>query len=391
MTKIILPLQQHVGRPCKPIVQQGEKVKRGQLLAIPAGLGANLHASFTGKISEIAETHIAIETEQEENLTTYLPLPKNLNKLETIASAGIVGAGGAGFPTAVKLSRQLPQGVFIANGAECEALFGHNVRLMQEEAAKLVRGIKYCMEITKAPRGFIALKEKHKDQVKALQKLVAQENNLELFFLPDLYPEGDERVLVREILGIELQPGQLPGEVNAVIDNVETIKHIVEAIEDGKPFIDKDLTIAGRVAKSGLVLFNVPLGTPVELLLHKAGGLIEPSGEIILGGPMTGKTGSLTSPLLKTMGGVLVAMPFPQEKRKMGILVCECGGSEARLQQIAVAMGAEVVAQKLCKRMVKVQDRYRCDKPGVCPGQAGAVLELKKQGAQVLLVGSCSQ
>ncbi len=390
MRRIRLPLQQHIGAPCLPIVQMGEEVHRGQLIASPQKLGASLHASFSGIIRKITPQEVEITPSAEQDFTSYVPIPKCKTKIASIAAAGIVGTGGAGFPTAEKLKVKIAQGVFIANAAECEPLLGHNIKQIEDNAHQLVRGIRYCMEITEAAKAYIAIKPKHKKAVLALIKAVLPERDIDVFGLPDMYPAGDERVIVREILGVELGPGELPSKFGICVDNVETIKHIVEAVEIGKPFIDKDVTVSGRVGQPGSVFMDVPLGTTAGDLIARAGGYVEPHGEIIRGGPQTGQACHPYAPLAKTTGAFLVAMPFPQEKRKAGILVCECGGSEERLNHIAREMGAQVVTKRLCKRMVEKNGRYRCDLPGVCPGQAEAVLALKKKGAQVLLIGTCS-
>lgn len=391
MKKIVLPLKQHVGGPCEAIVTVGDEVQRGQLIAKPKGLGANIHSSYRGVVKEITKDAIVIEASSHQDFTKFVKIPAGLSYLDAVKEAGVVGAGGAGFPTAVKLKTEISNGVFIANAAECEPLLGHNTKQCEEQAAQLVRGVKYCMEITKAPKAYIAIKPKHKKAVLALIKAVLHEPNIDVFRLPDMYPAGDERVIVREITGIELEPGQLPGTVGACIDNVETIKHIVEAIERRKPAIDKDVTVSGRVQKQHSVFVDVPIGTPAKDLLEQAGGYVNPHGEIVIGGPMTGRSGSEVSPVTKTSGAFLVAMPFPQETRKAGILICECGGSEERLTEIAESMGATVVAKERCKRMVEVDGRYRCSLPGVCPGQAEKVLAMKRAGAEVLVVGTCSQ
>lgn len=383
-------MKQHVGAPCEAIVKAGEEVKKGQLIAIPQGLGANLHASMHGVVEEITEEAIIILPHDEQS-HEYIQINETDNKLEAIREAGIVGAGGAGFPAHIKLKVDLQGGYVIANGAECEPVLAHNLKLMEEQPEVIVRGLKYIKEITNASKGYIAIKEKHKKAVAALKRACSIEKDIEVKFLPDMYPSGDERVIVREILGVELEPGKLPMEAKAVIQNVETLKHIVNAIELRKPYITKDLTVAGRVkdAKKGRVFLDVPLGEAVGKYIDLCGGYVKPYGDITLGGPFTGGPGREDSPVTKTLGGILVAMPFPQETRKIGILACECGAQEERLRTIAKAMGAEVVAEEKCKRMVEVNGRYRCDKPGVCPGQAEKVLKMKKKGIQVLLTGTC--
>jgi proline reductase-associated electron transfer protein PrdC len=308
-----------------------------------------------------------------------------------IREAGIVGAGGAGFPTAIKYKTDLKGGCVIANAAECEPILDHNTKMMELHPEYVVEGLKYVMEITNADKGYIAIKPVHKKACIAMGRACKNEPNIEVKFLPNMYPAGDERVIVREIMGVELEPGQLPLEANAVISNVETLKNVYFAIKDRKPVITKDVTVGGRVvdAIEGKVFFDQPLGMPVGHYIETAGGYIEPHGEIVIGGPFTGKKGEESTPLTKTSGGILVAMPFPQETRKVGILECECGANEARLREIAEEMGAEVVSTAKCKRMVEVNGRYRCDKPGCCPGQAETILGLRKEGAEVVLTATC--
>ncbi len=387
---IILQMKQHVGNACKPIVKPGEEVKKGQLVAVPEGLGANIHASVYGVIDTVTPEAVTIipHAEQPEE---YVKIPEFDNKLKAIEEAGVVGAGGAGFPTHIKLNVNLKGGCIILNGAECEPILSHNLQLMEESPEVLVRGIKYIKEITNADKGYIAIKEKHRKAVRALSKVCSLEKDIEIKFLPDLYPSGDERVIIRELLGITLEPGKLPLEVGAIVQNVETIKHVVNAIERRKPFITKDITVAGRVkeGKKGKVFLDVPLGYPVSHYIKLTGGYVQPFGEITLGGPYTGQAGREDTPISKILGGILVSMPFPQETRKMGILACECGAQEERLKEIATAMGAEVIAEEKCKRMIEVNGRYRCDSPGECPGQAETILTMKKKGIQVLLTGTC--
>lgn len=384
------PLKQHVGAPCKPIVNEGDEVKRGQKIAVPNGLGANIHSSVNGIIKSITDSEIIIEADENQP-KDYLPIKDTDDALEAIEEAGIIGAGGAGFPTHVKLKNKIPGGYAIVNAAECEPILEHNIYYLENHAEKIISGLKIIMDITEAEHGIIAIKAKHDKAIAKIKELIKNENNIEIKYLPDLYPAGDERVIVREILGIELKPGQLPGEAKAVIQNVETTKNIALAVQDRKPVIDKDVTVGGRVrdAREGKVYLEVPIGYPIKKLIEKSGGYVEPHGEIVLGGPFTGKHGDENAPVVKTLGGILVAMPFPQDKRKFGILACECGAQEDRLREIVKGMGGEVVAEIKCKRMKEVNGRYRCELPGICPGQASTVMSLKKQGAEVILTGSC--
>jgi len=386
--KIHIPLKQHVGGPCQAIVNVGDHVKRGQLVAVPAGLGANIHVSLSGVVEEITEMDIVVKLDKEQT-DDYVRLEKTDDYLQKIKDAGIVGVGGAGFPTGIKFSTQIPGGYLIANAAECEPILGHNVKFMEEQPEVLVRGMKYIMELTGAKEGYIAIKTKYRKALLALGKACKDEPNISVKILPNMYPAGDERVIVRETLGVILQPGQLPLEANAIISNVETIKHVVNAIEEDKPLIDKDLTVGGRVQNPSIFM-DVPIGLPISVFIEKAGGYINPHGEIVRGGPFTGRPAREEEPINKTTGGLLVAMPYPQEKEKVGILICECGAQEERLRQIADGMGAEVVSVQMCKRMKPDKNgRLRCELPGICPGQAEKVLKMKKDGAKAVIAGTC--
>lgn len=388
--KVRILLNQHIGNAAVPIVREKDEIMRGQLIAKPKGLGANIHSSVNGIIEKITDTAIEIKAFQQQS-ESFIKIKETKNYIEAIKEAGVVGAGGAGFPTHVKLDTQLDQGIVIANAAECEPTLKHNITLLEKNPQIVVRGLEYVMSITKAPQGIIAIKPKHKKALIGLAKVVKDKKNIKIKFLSNLYPSGDERVVLREILGVELKPGQLPLEANTIVCNVETLKNITLAIEERKPVIDKDITIGGRIqgCKQGKALLNVPIGILAEHIIQKAGGYVEPHGEIIMGGAFTGVLGDEKSPITKTTGGVAVAMPFPKDTRNIGILACDCGAQEDRLLQIAKGMGATVVAMERCKRMKKVKDRYRCEKPGVCPGQAQTVINLKKHGADAVLVGTC--
>lgn len=387
--KIILPLKQHVGVPTKPIVEIGNEVYRGDLISIPEGLGVNIHSSVSGKVLDVNDNNIVIEAYKEQP-KDYTRLKKNNDYLETIKDAGIVGSGGAGFPTFVKLKANLIEnGAVILNAAECEPILKHNMKRIEKDPELLIRGLKYIMEITKAPKGYIAIKPKNTKALIALGKAIEKERNIEIKYLPDMYPAGDERAVLRELFGITLEPGQLPLEANCVVSNVETVKNIALAIEERRPVITKDVTVGGRINSETKVFLDIPIGVSVKSVLKKCGDYVEPYGEIIFGGPFTGKPGNETSPITKTTGGLLVSMPFPQDNRKFGVLGCECGAQIDRLTEIVEAMEGEVVSSTNCKRMKEINGRYRCNEPGVCPGQAEKVIKLKNEGANVIVVGTC--
>lgn len=383
-------LQQHVGAPDKPLVKAGDTVKRGQLIAIPTKLGANIHASVSGKVAAVTNDRIEIEADEVQP-DDFMPIKETKDVLEAITEAGIVGMGGAGFPTGVKMKIDLKGGYLIANGIECEPLLNHNIKQLEENPEVIYRGLKYAMEITNASKGYIAIKAKNKKAIESI-KSVIDDRRIEIKTLPDLYPMGEERALVREILGKLLRPDQLPSAADAVVSNVETLSRICEAVEQRRPVISKNLTVIGKL-KSGRkahIFMDVPIGTPIRELIEEAGGIDGEYGEIIMGGPFTGKSVDIDSVVTKTTGGIIVTIPFPRERRKAGLLVCGCGANEARLREVAEKMGAPVVGVQRCKQVMDVRGGIKCENPGNCPGQAEKILNLKKSGAEVVIVGSCS-
>ena len=382
-------LRQHVGAPCEAIVKVGEKVKKGSLIAKPTGLGANIFSSVYGNVTEITEDAIIIERDEEQP-EEFLKL-EGEDKLQLIKDAGVVGMGGAGFPTAIKLGTKVKY--ILVNAAECEPLLHHNVDQMVDNTEMTIRGLKYVMEICGAEKGIFALKAKNQKAVDALVEGCKGNDSLDIHLLPDIYPMGEERAVVREVLGILLQPTDLPSVADAVVINVETLLRVAEAIELKKPCFSKNVTVVGKL-NGGVephVFMDVPVGTSVKELIERAGGIDGEYGEVIMGGPFTGKACELDAPITKTTGGIIVTQPFEDLKgEKMGLLVCACGGNEERMQDIAKKMNAEVVCVQKCKQAADVKGNLKCENPGNCPGQALKVMNIKKAGAKHILIGNCT-
>lgn len=382
-------LRQHVGAPTEPVVKIGDKVQKGTLISKPTGLGANIFSSVYGSVKEITNDAIIIEKDEDQP-EEFLKL-EGEDKLQLIKDAGIVGMGGAGFPTAIKLGTKVKY--ILVNAAECEPLLHHNVDQMVENTEMTIRGLKYVMEICEAEKGIFALKAKNEKAVEALVEGCKGDDSLDIHLLPDIYPMGEERAVVREVLGILLQPTDLPSVADAVVINVETLQRVAEAIELKKPCFSKNVTVVGKL-NGGVaphVFMDVPVGTSVKELIDMAGGIDGEYGEIIMGGPFTGKACELDTPITKTTGGIIVTEPFEDLKgEKMGLLVCACGGNEERMQDIAKKMNAEVVCVQKCKQAVDVKGNLKCENPGNCPGQALKVMNIKKAGAKHILIGNCT-
>jgi len=386
------PLKMHVGAPDIAIVKEGQEVKRGECIAEPNGLGAKIHASVTGKVSKITETEIVIEADDNQT-EEYVKIKEFDNIVDTVYEAGVVGAGGAGFPTHIKLKTQIPDGYIIANCVECEPVLGHNIKQLEENPEIVVKGIRYAMKATGAPNAYIGIKAKHKEAIASVNKYLKGDPSIKVKELIDIYPMGEERALIHAIFGVWLSTSQLPVEAKCVVLNGETLANIARAVDDRKPVIDKDITIAGKLTTGNKsnVLFQVPVGTKITTLIEKCGGIDGEYGEVIIGGPYTGKAENLEAAVVtKTSGGAIVTIELPIYEGPLGLLVCACGANEDRLRDIAGKMKSDVVGVAVCKNVEVVKGANKCKTPGDCPGQIAAIMQLKKQGAKRVLVANCS-
>jgi len=228
--------------------------------------------------------------------------------INRVREAGVVGAGGAGFPTQVKLQAQVER--VLGNGASCEPLLMSDPYLMEEEADRLLRGLLLAMECTGAPQGTLCLKGKHPKALAVLRDKVGRGayEKIDLFELADFYPAGDEQVLVYEVMRRVVPEGGLPLQVGAVVCNVETLLNIARAVEEGRPVIERYLTVGGEVGEP--LILKVPIGLSVGEVIEFAGGARLRDFRVVLGGPMMGQVVSdLSTPVSKTTSGILVLAP----------------------------------------------------------------------------------
>lgn len=392
MGNIQILLRQHVGAPCAAIVAAGDRVEKGTLIATPTGLGANIFSSVYGVVEEVLEDRIVIKPDEEQK-EEFIPIAEG-SKLDMVKAAGIVGMGGAGFPTGVKIGADLEGGYILINAAECEPGLRHNIQQLEEECDKVIRGVKYTMEISNAGKAIFAIKKKNEKAVQALKEALKAEDNISIHLLPDIYPMGEERAVVRECLGIELPPTDLPLAAKSIVINVETLARITEAIEERKPCFSKNLTVIGKLngGNEPHVFKDVPVGISVSDLIERAGGIDGEYGEIIMGGPFTGKATTLEAPITKTTGGIIVTIEFPDlHGATMGVLVCACGGDEARMRDIAQKMNANVVSVARCKQAAEMKNgALKCERPGNCPGQVKNSMQFKKDKCEYIIIGNCS-
>lgn len=338
----IIPLQQHIGAPCKPLVKVGETVKVGQKIGqAEAFVSAPVHSSVSGvvkKISPMASPTgmtvdcIHIESDGKNELHESVKPNKDLESLsqkevlEIIKEAGITGMGGAGFPTHVKLSPPPEKKIdtIILNGAECEPYLTADHRLMVEEPEKVVLGLKVIMKAVGVDKGFIAVENNKPDAIKALKGVVKKEANIELVSLKAKFPQGDEKRIINAVTGREVPSGGLPMDVGVVVDNVGTATAIGQAVEKGKPLFERIVTITGKGVKEPQNLI-VKIGTPFKDVIEQCGGFNGKPGKIIMGGPMMGLAQySIDVPVIKGTSGILVLSE--EEARPEPVQPCiKCG------------------------------------------------------------------
>ncbi len=342
--QVVLPLLQHIGAPCQPVVRKGDKVKVGSLIGKSVGfVSAQIHSSVSGTVLKIDKAMDAsgykrdavfIKVEEDaweeqidrsDELVTECSLtPKEI--LDRIAAAGIVGMGGATFPTHVKLTP--PPGtkaeLLIINGVECEPYLTSDHQLMMEKSDEILVGITLVMSVLNVQRAIIGIENNKKDAVSLFTKKVAAYPGIEVQPLKVQYPQGSEKQLIDALTGRQVPSGALPISVGAVVQNVGTLFAIYEAVQKNKPLVERVVTVTGKEVQRPCNL-RARIGTPLTKLIDAAGGLPENTGKVISGGPMMGKAlASVDIPVTKGTSGILM-LPTPEAKRKAMNDCIRCG------------------------------------------------------------------
>ncbi len=320
-TRVAIPLQQHIGAPCKPLVGKGDTVKVGQMIGEPVGaMSAAVHASVSGRVVGCEPCILASGTQQDcviidnDFKDEWKPLrpvenPESMSaeSLSDLARRmGIVGLGGATFPTAVKLS--VPAGkkvdTLILNGAECEPYLSADHRLMVEAADKIVSGARIIQKALGIERVLIGIENNKPDAIEALKKACAPYEQFSVIGLRVKYPQGGEKQLVYALTGKKVKMGGLPLDLGIIVSNVGTCHALCRAVYEGRPIVDRVVTVGGCVANPANYL--VRIGTPVEWLLDTSGGTLPETKMLIYGGPMMGQAISREDiPVTKGCSGIL--------------------------------------------------------------------------------------
>jgi len=318
--QVIIPMSQHIGNPCTPLVAVGDVVKKGQKIGDGQGLCVPVHASVSGRVVAIEQRRhpkgemvlaVIIENDFQNTLDETMTAYEDYTTLSAdeviaiIREAGIVGMGGATFSTSIKSAVEAQIDTLIANACECEPYITADDMMLRTNPEQVIAGMKIIGQVVKPSRMVLAIEDNKKEAIKVLKELLTADDKIELVVLPTRYPQGAERQLVQAVTGKEIVPGQLPPSVGCVVFNVATYEATYRAVCLGKPVTGRIVTVTGEAVKNP-GNFMVPMGMPMEELINAAGGLTEDVWKVINGGPMMGLAQEdLTAPVIKGTNAVL--------------------------------------------------------------------------------------
>lgn len=318
---LVIPMQQHIGAPCSPLVQVGDKVRKGQKIGDGEGLCVPVHASVSGTVIAVEPrphtsgrmvNAVVIENDFRNESVPAQGMEQPLDQLDAdavlhaIREAGIVGMGGAAFPGNVKAVSSMGHiDTLIANACECEPYITADDSLLRTKAEQVLQGMMILRQVLSPERVVLAVEDNKAQAIENLKQLLPEFPQIELAVLPTRYPQGAEKQLIQSLTGREVPPAQLPVSVGCAVFNVSTFAAIYRAVRLGTPLTERIVTISGE-AIAEPQNFIVPIGTPFHDLISVAGGLNEKTERVISGGPMMGFAQSdLAVPVIKATNSIL--------------------------------------------------------------------------------------
>ena len=318
---VVIPLSMHLGAPANAIVNVGDYVKMGQKIGEAAGfISAPVHSSVSGKVIAIQDLPhatrgtcpaIVIENDGKDTLDESIQPNKPLEELtpaeiiDIVKNAGIVGMGGAGFPTYVKLNPGKPIDAVLVNACECEPMLTADHRVLLEYADDIIFGLLAEMKTVAAPKGIIVIEENKPDAIALLREKTADIDSIEILEVATQYPQGGEKMLIKRAMGRSVPSGKLPADVGACVSNVSTVKAIADAIKTGMPLIERVTTVTGKYIPNPQN-FIVRVGTSVSELVEACGGISAEDVLVKAGGPMMGfPQTTLYTPIMKGSNGII--------------------------------------------------------------------------------------
>ena len=403
--KAYIPLIQHIGKACSPLVNTGDYVFLGQKIAsAEAHVFSPIHASVSGRVAGVQEwPHpvigrcgtIVIENDRQDRLSGNQGIresgevngltPEQIRNI--IFEAGIVGMGGASFPTHIKLNPPKPVDTLIVNGAECEPYLTSDYRLMVEKTEEILKGIELVVKCVGAKKVFIAIEDNKPDAIKAFEGQRVKGSKGQVRVLKTVYPQGGEKQLIKNILKKEVPQGKLPFDIGVLVHNVGTLFAIYEAVYLGKPLYERVVTVAGSCLQNPKNLL-ARLGTPIRELINSCAPLKEKPAKIIIVGPMMGIAQfSIDAPVIKSTTGVLLLNK--KEARMTEEEFCiRCGACIRECPAGLMPAMINLASQKEMWDKAKAYGALDCIECGlcgfVCPSNILLVQSIKRAKLEVL-------
>ena len=339
--EVVIPMSMHFGAPCTPLVKAGDLVKVGQKIGEFRGLGAPIHASVSGKVKAVEPRpysmggnmmSVVIENDFQDTISEEVKVPADPDALsvdemiEIVKQAGIVGMGGATFPTHVKISGGIGKvDTVLINGAECEPYITGDHRAMLERAEEIIGGCQYLAKMFGVDKVIIGVEDNKQNGIDMLNKVIAEQNApVVVEPLHCRYPQGGEKQLCQAITGKQVPPGGLPSNIGCAVFNINTTMCIYRAIKFGMPVVNKVVTVSG----SGIVEpknIECPIGTPISALFDACGGLKEGTYKLVMGGPMMGMAQYTTDVTVGKGTGAMLAFCEDEEKTVENPQCIRCG------------------------------------------------------------------
>ncbi|MFH0876911.1 MAG: electron transport complex subunit RsxC [Candidatus Omnitrophota bacterium] len=403
-SKVFLPLLQHLGKTLDILnVKAGDAVKRGQCLATSdKGVFAPIHASISGTIKSIADhphpvvgfcRAIAIDSDAKDEAVSEMQ-PRSEQEVDALSpeelknnifEAGIVGLGGATFPTHIKLSPPQPIEHFILNGAECEPYLTTDHRLMVEKTDEIIKGAKLIAKVIRPKRFYVAIEDNKPDAIKVMRERCRM-FHWDVIVLKTAYPQGGEKQVIKSCLKKEVPSGKLPFDIGVLVQNVATVYAIYEALYLRKPLIERVVTVAGPCLANPKNLL-VRLGTPIRDLIEQCGPLVREPKKIIMGGPMMGVAQyTLDGPVIKGTSGIVVLDEVENKEQEESFCV-RCGEC---LQNCPIGLNPGLISMAIARDRLDLAQEYGimdCIECGLCaylcPGRRNIVQAIKTAKAKI--------
>ena len=392
--QVVIPLKQHIGDVCQPLVKVGDRVLKGQKIGDGEGMCVPVHASVSGTVSAIEpRVHpngqttdaIVIDNDFKNETIEFVGCDTPLEDLDidslvhTIRESGIIGMGGAAFPSNIKALTSMGNvDTIIANACECEPYITADDTLLKTDPEPVIEGVLILQRLLSPKRTVIAIEDNKKTAIKILKAFAKKNPSIEIVVLPTLYPQGAEKQLIHAVTGRQVPPEKLPIDVECVVFNVSTFAAIYNAVRLGKPLIERIVTVSGEAVKDPQN-FIVPIGTSFDDLINAAGGLTEDVDRILNGGPMMGVAqADLSAPVVKATNAVLCLKKDGNFKSQNQVCI-RCGKcSDAcpmRLKPLYIARYVNAGNVPEVKRL-NVTDCMEC---GICSYTCPAKLPLTEK------------